>query len=40
MLIFVQVKVKARDLRGKKKDDLEKQLGELKTVSHLGCSTS
>ncbi|KAK2192312.1 hypothetical protein NP493_34g03010 [Ridgeia piscesae] len=31
MLIFVQVKVKARDLRGKKKDDLEKQLGELKT---------
>ena len=29
----LQVKVKARDLRGKKKDELEKQLGELKTVS-------
>ena len=25
--------MKARDLRGKKKDELEKQLGELKTVS-------
>ena len=29
--------MKARDLRGKKKDDLEKQLGELKTVSDHSC---
>ena len=30
----LKVKVKAKDLRGKRKDDLEKQLGELKLVSH------
>ena len=35
--VSLQVKVKARDLRGKKKDELEKQLGELKTVS--GCAS-
>ena len=30
---MLQVKVKAKDLRGKKKEELTKQLEELKTVS-------
>ena len=32
-LFLLQVKVKAKDLRGKKKEELLKQLEELKTVS-------
>jgi hypothetical protein len=32
VLFIFQGKVKAKDLRGKKKDDLLKQLDELKTV--------
>lgn len=31
--VLFQAKVKARELRGKKKDELEKQLEELKKVS-------
>ena len=33
MPVHLQAKVRARDLRGKKKEDLTKQLNELKTVS-------
>ena len=36
MTRFFQVKVKAKELRGKKKDELLKQLDELKTVSFEG----
>lgn len=32
-LLQATIKVKAKELRGKKKEDLEKQLLELKTVS-------
>lgn len=32
-MLSLQVKVKAKDLRGKKKEELTKQLDELKTVS-------
>ena len=31
--VLIQVKVKAKELRGKSRDDLTKQLDELKTVS-------
>lgn len=33
LCLVLQVKVKAKELRGKKKDELLKQLDELKTVS-------
>lgn len=33
-VLLIQAKVKAKELRGKKKEDLEKQLDDLKQVGH------